>query len=162
MKIGKKQQEENRLVRLTWVVLLLVVFAVGIILGQNNIVQSAQSLLSDADQVFDFGNGDGRLPTLIIDMPFARYNDTILRQRDEAIETGIYFGPEEDFANADIQWTESRFRCGCGCARGRRPILVKMKSGTWRFARETAVSSLACSAFTSSTPPTITGSTNGL
>lgn len=102
MKIGKKQRSERRQTTLARVILLLGVFVVGIILGQNNIVQAVQTAVANLGSVVNAGGNS--LPTLIIDMPFANYNDTILRQRNEALSSGVYLGPEEDFANADIQF----------------------------------------------------------
>lgn len=98
---------QNRL----WVAITLVVFLLGVALGDQGLMQTTlnkgektqsqfTSLLTGAGE--NGASSEVALPQLIVDMPFENYN-LLLAQRDEALESGIFLASEADLLNADIR-----------------------------------------------------------
>ncbi|MFT5195614.1 MAG: hypothetical protein ACI85U_002636, partial [Candidatus Promineifilaceae bacterium] len=111
MKIGQNKSNpmvtQNRL----WVAITLVVFLLGVALGDQGLMQTTlnkgektqsqfTSLLTGAGE--NGASSEVALPQLIVDMPFENYN-LLLAQRDEALESGIFLASEADLLNADIR-----------------------------------------------------------
>jgi hypothetical protein len=118
MKIGQKQSKEwitpNRL----WFLSLVLVLVVGVVLGQRGLWPVLQASWSDTISRVQAGQAEDELPVLIIDMPFENYN-TILSQREEALETAVFIAAESDFQTADIRLDDQTI-----------PIRLRLRQGT--------------------------------
>lgn len=118
MKIGRKQSKQwvtpNRL----WLLGLLLVFAAGVMVGQRGLWLVLVDSWSDVTAVWQTGQNEVDLPTLIIDMPFENYN-TILAQRETALTTAVFIAAESDFQSADIRLGDQTI-----------PVRLRLQQGT--------------------------------
>lgn len=115
MKIGRKRHSRNR--NLVWLALLILVFSVGLFLGERGLLRSLDNAVP-AGLPFDGNGGNGRLPVLAVDMPFANYN-RILAQREAARAAGVIVTTEADFVPATIR-----------SPNGSLPIRLRLQQGT--------------------------------
>jgi hypothetical protein len=101
VKIGQKKGGQFTRQGWGWLIALFLVFGLGIWLGQIGIMAWLQAGWEETvRQVQASDTAD--LPTLIIDMPFANYNN-ILSQREEALAQGVFMGGDADFMAATME-----------------------------------------------------------
>ncbi len=110
MKIGSANESPRRMIRGT---LLTLTLLLGMLLGHFGWVSRAAQLRT---WLPSWPSGD--LPIVAIDMPYEGYYQ-ILLQRDEALETGVYIGQEEDFQTAEITLNDLRY-----------PVHIRLQEGT--------------------------------
>ena len=80
--------------------MLLLLFVLGVWLGQMGLVTW---LAAEWEALgLRVGADTSHLPTLIIDVPFANYND-ILSQREEALAQAVFIGNDDDFMPATME-----------------------------------------------------------
>jgi hypothetical protein len=102
MRIGQKRSGRLRKQNLVRFAIPLLVLAAGIALGEAGLYRTWREFWSDATSSIQSIGTDRALPTLIVDMSFAAY-DNILNQRREALETGVFIASEADFNPATIR-----------------------------------------------------------
>ena len=101
MKISRKRSSSGAR-NWPWAGILFVFFALGLLIGQQGLLDQLAAVPSDLAKSLRSRAAAGVLPTLTVDMAFADY-DVILGQRSEALDTGVYIGGEEDFIPATIR-----------------------------------------------------------
>ena len=104
MRIGQKQSSPDR--RGSWFIVLALVFVLGFFLGGRNALPRVEDWLSTAARLVQGASSAEPLPTLVVDMSFANYN-SLLQQREEALETGVYLSTNQDFVTATMRLDDS-------------------------------------------------------
>jgi hypothetical protein len=128
MKIGQKQSPSDS--KGGWFVVLVVVFVLGFFLGGRNMFTEVEHWLSAANQLVQNDSSVDPLPTLIVDMNFDNYN-SLLRQRDEALQTGVYLPTNQDFVTATVRLDDSLIPVNMRFYPG--PAEHLREGGKWRF-----------------------------
>jgi len=87
---------------LTWVGVLILVFVVGWIAGNQTWQEIVRDLRSLPDLISRSVVPSEDLSTLVVDMDFVHY-DTLLNQREKAMQAGVYIPSAQDFVTATIR-----------------------------------------------------------
>lgn len=118
MRIGPKKSDsivtQNRL----WLVVALLVFIVGAVLGERGLLPAVNGYWAGFISQLSTGSGEHDLPVLIVDMPFENYN-LLLEQRAAALATAVSITTESDFLNADIRLDNQTI-----------PVRLRLRQGT--------------------------------
>ena len=106
MKISNPSNDK-KLPRLWSLSLIAFALILGLILGELGILKATTTFLySKIEQTF---NGSSQpLPSLVLDMNFQDYNQ-ILAQRQEALESRVYFANEADFVTTNLTVNNETF-----------------------------------------------------
>jgi hypothetical protein len=107
MKIGRKRpiQLANKSLP-AWIGALILVFIAGWIMGTRNWRPVLQSLWHGPLLTAQSAIPTQELPTLAIDMKYQFY-DSLLEQRAQALQDGVYIPSDRDFVTATIQLDDS-------------------------------------------------------
>jgi hypothetical protein len=105
MKIGKQRREWPRGI-LAWPGVLVLLFVLGLAVGDAEWDLASGDLWASWDRLFRPAAGAADLPTLVVDMPFASYDD-LLGHREQALQDGVYVPSAQDFVNATIRVGDS-------------------------------------------------------
>jgi hypothetical protein len=105
MKIGKQRREWPRGI-LAWLGVLVLLFVLGLAVSDAEWDLASGGLWASWDRLFRPAAGAADLPTLVVDMPFASYDD-LLGHREQALQDGVYVPSEQDFVNATIRVGDS-------------------------------------------------------
>jgi len=106
MKIGQQQSSQAHIQRLAWIGALCAVFLIGLFLGSRQDLGQLNKKIASYVRFPQPAATPQTLPTLVVDMEFEVYNE-LLKQRDEALETGVYIPSASDFVTATIQVNNS-------------------------------------------------------
>ena len=105
MKVGQERSAQTSVFlkrNLWWCVVLVLVFVLGLIAGSQEWPQVSRQVRSAWAWVVRSVAPAEELPTLVVDVGFANYND-LLAQREEALRTGVYVPSNRDFVTATVQ-----------------------------------------------------------
>ena len=105
MKVGQERPVQAPVFlkrNLWWCVALVLVFLLGLIAGSQEWHELFRRLRSAPARIVQSVAPSEDLPTLVVDMNFAAYND-ILGQREGALQTGVHIPSNRDFVTATIQ-----------------------------------------------------------
>jgi hypothetical protein len=105
MKIGRHRREWPRGI-LAWLGVLVLLFVLGLAVSDAEWDLASGDLWASWDRLFRPAAGAADLPTLVVDMPFASYDD-LLGHREQALQDGVYVPSEQDFVNATIRVGDS-------------------------------------------------------
>ncbi|HUT18897.1 MAG TPA: CotH kinase family protein [Anaerolineae bacterium] len=105
MKIGKRRREWPGGI-LAWLGVLVLLFVLGLAVSDAEWNLASGDLWASWDRLFRPAAGAADLPTLVVDMPFASYDD-LLGHREQALRDGVYVPSEQDFVNATIRVGDS-------------------------------------------------------
>lgn len=105
MKIGKRRREWPGGI-LAWLGVLVLLFVLGLAVSDAEWDLASGDLWASWDRLFRPAAGAADLPTLVVDMPFASYDD-LLGHREQALRDGVYVPSEQDFVNATIRVGDS-------------------------------------------------------
>ena len=101
MKIGQRRSATGKRDDPGWLVLLVLVFGLGLFLGDTDLLDRVWENLSHPSRLINSLGPAEALPTLAVDMRFANYND-LLAQRQEALESGVYIPTGQGFVTATL------------------------------------------------------------
>jgi hypothetical protein len=101
MKIGKQSPRWSGGI-LAWLGALVLVFVLWLTISGEGWNWAFGDLQALWGRLFRPVAGAGDLPTLVVDMNFASYND-ILGQREQALQDGVYIPSGQDFVTATIR-----------------------------------------------------------
>jgi len=105
MKIGSRQPGKISALSpraLWWFGLLILAFIIGWIAGNQTWQEIIRDVRSVPDLVSQSMVPSEGLPTLVIDMNFARYDD-LLDQREKALQAGVHIPSAQDFVTATVR-----------------------------------------------------------
>jgi hypothetical protein len=131
MKIGQKRPDTNLKTSVTWLVFAVCFVALTLLLtGSGSMIQTWRRLADSTDLFQAHRQADTRSPTLSVDMRMQNYN-TLLQQREQAVQSGVYIPANRDYMTATIQIDNSSI-----------PVLIRPYPGPaehlrddtrWRF-----------------------------
>lgn len=124
MRVGKRPS--RAIPRLLWAFVLGAVFVAGAWVGTR--MDSAQAGLPSRPRWFLSTRAD-TLPVLTVDMRFEDY-DRLLKQREAALDTGVYIPRNADFVTATIQVRGLPYGVADGAASQIVPVKVRFIEGT--------------------------------
>jgi hypothetical protein len=107
----------------------VLVFLVGLVVGGQVWEPLVQRLQSVPGVISHAVSGTPSLPTLVIDMNFTSYN-TVLDQREEALDTGAFIPSSRDFVTATITLDGSAV-----------PVSMRLRGGMYGGERATQLDS---------------------
>jgi hypothetical protein len=128
MRIGQKQSSSDP--KVGWFIILALVFVLGFFLGGRNILAQVEDWLLAATRLVQSDSSAEPLPTLIVDMGFDNYS-SLLQQRDEALQTGVYLSTSQDFVTATMRLDGSMIPVNMRFYPG--PVEHLEGAGGWHF-----------------------------
>jgi hypothetical protein len=118
MKIVRKQSPRAKASPLIWIAVIAMLLVLVLLFDQSRSGMDLPASWNEVARFLRLNSGAGELPTLTIDMAFAEY-DQILRQREDALASGVVLVGDADFMPAEIRYADQVV-----------PVLMRLKQGS--------------------------------